>query len=87
MRRTREGKISYPATAKKGTSYHFTSLSLHFFHGDFDDVIPVGRGRELARLYPAMTTYRELQGVGHSGFFADHMPLILDAMSDDGDKP
>jgi pimeloyl-ACP methyl ester carboxylesterase len=57
------------------------------FHGDSDDVIPVGMGRELASLYPTMTTYHELNGVGHSGFFADHMPLILDAMSDDADKP
>jgi pimeloyl-ACP methyl ester carboxylesterase len=57
------------------------------FHGDSDNVIPVGMGQELARLYPAMTTYHELKGVGHSGLFADHMPLILDAMSDDGDKP
>ena len=57
------------------------------FHGDSDNVIPVWMGRKLARLYPAMTTYHELKGVGHSGFFADHLPLILDAMSDDGDKP
>ncbi len=58
------------------------------FHGDSDNVIPVRMGRELARLYPAMTTYRELKGVGHSGFFAKQMPLILDAISsDDNDGP
>jgi len=57
------------------------------FHGDSDNVIPVEMGQELARLYPAMTTYHELKGVGHSGLFADHMPLILDAMSSDADKP
>ena len=53
---------------------------IFIFHGDSDNVIPVEMGRELARRYPTLTTYYELKGVGHSGFFADHMPLILDVI-------
>jgi fermentation-respiration switch protein FrsA (DUF1100 family) len=56
------------------------------FHGDSDKVIPVRMGRELAQLHPAITTYYELKGVEHSGFFVGRMPLILNAMSDDGGK-
>ncbi len=58
-----------------------TPPQVFIFHGDSDNVIPVWMGRKLAQLYPAMTTYYELKGLGHSGFFAAHMPLILDAMS------
>jgi pimeloyl-ACP methyl ester carboxylesterase len=54
---------------------------IFIFHGDSDNVIPVEMGRELAGHYPTLTTYHELKGVGHSGFFADHMPLILDVIS------
>jgi len=43
-------------------------------HGDADQVIPVRMGRELARMFPRMISYREIHGADHN--------FILDAIAD-----
>lgn len=49
-------------------------------HGVRDPVIPVGMGRELARLYPRWIEYEELPGGTHQSFFHQDRERVVQAM-------
>jgi len=45
-------------------------------HGEKDVVIPRFMGRKLSKLFPEITTYHEISGMGHSGIFRKHKKII-----------
>lgn len=49
-------------------------------HGDRDAVCPVEMGREIARKYPEMVEYHEVEGGDHLSIFARAAGLLFEAM-------
>ena len=52
------------------------------FHGTNDDIIPVRMGRELAETFPAITSFRPVEGGDHISVLGKAASEILAAMND-----
>lgn len=50
------------------------------FHGSDDITVPPRMGRELARLFPKITTYHEIGGADHNSVLGEALPEIYEAM-------
>lgn len=59
---------------------HTAGAVFTVLHGDRDEVIPVGMGRNLARAFPRVIEYKEFHGVGHNDILDAAAVELFEAM-------